>query len=298
MTSNQFRNSDGSTVSLHPRSVKDGTIGEAFQVFKYNLTQPGPGWNESQIQADPHQAIFEPSGKFMFVPDRGADFIYGYQVPSDHSGVRQVANITLPLGTGARHIGFKINDDSSTLMYVVSELDNTIRVFRLDGVDNTHTETASHDSAPQTLQITLLQVASTLGPGNDRTAPQNIDMASEFAISDDGRFVYVANRNTRSENSDTIAVFATADPVAGAGAEPPLTYLGQNATHGKIPRHFSLSNDAGNLYVAVANEVSNNVLIFKRDAQTGFLEEGILGNLTLGVFDVDLVTGPMAVVWA
>lgn len=278
-------NIDGSTVSLHPRARDSGVVGASSHVFKFNLTQPGPGSNDSQIQSNPHQAAFGPSGpwgQLMVVPDRGADRVYVYRVRSSGDGTADVQlaeNITLPLGTGPRHV---ISQESSGLMYLVSELDNTVRVFSLD----------TSDMANDALNITLLQTASTLGPGSSRTLPINEHLASELVLSDDGRFLYVSNRDTTTYDSDSLAIFS----VSSALSPQPLEWLGTNETHGKIPRHFSLSTDTQNEWVAVANQVSNTIFVFKRNSENGFLE-GVVGNLTLGEFDIELQNGPMAVVW-
>ncbi|KAI4594729.1 hypothetical protein KJ359_007532 [Pestalotiopsis sp. 9143b] len=287
-------NIDGSTVSLHPRSPT-GIIGASSHVFKFNLTQPGPGTNDSQIQSNPHQAAFGPSGpwgQLMVVPDRGADRLYVYRVQSSAGpapDVQLAENITLPLGTGPRHVVFQvIDEDLTTLMYLVSEIDNTIRVFSISGLQD------AGGVSSGTLNITLLQTASTLGPGSNRTAPNNERLASELALSNDGKFLYVSNRDTTTYDSDTLAIFSIASPLVAA---EPLKYLGTSLTLGKIPRHFSLSPEAQNTWVAVANQVSNSVFVFKRDPTNGFLD-GVVGNLTLGDFDQTLQNGPMAVVWA
>ena len=281
--------SDGSTVSIHSRT-SDGRIAEASQIFQYRIRTPGPGTNDSQIQANPHQAAFDPSGEFLFVPDRGADALYVYRVVSSHE-VAQIQRLTFPPGTGPRHVTFSVVNKSRTLIYLVSELDNTIRVFTMDRFSGS-SSAPEGTSSDKTLRIKQIQVASTLGPGNGRTAPDNQNLASEVAVSNDRRFVYVANRNTVSLSSDTISIYA----LKLRASHKPLTYLGQNATYGKIPRHFSLSNDANNRFVSVANEVSNNLIIFTRDIENGFLED-IAGNLTLGKFDRELQEGPMAVIW-
>lgn len=287
-------NIDGSTVSFHPRSPT-GIIGASSHVFKYNLTQPGPGTNDSQIQSNPHQAAFGPSGpwgQLMVVPDRGADRLYVYRVQSSAGAVPDVQlakNITLPLGTGPRHVIFQvIDDDLTTLMYLVSEIDNTIRVFSISGLMEPSNVLSG------ALNITMLQTASTLGPGSNRTAPNNERLASEVALSNDGKFLYVSNRDTTTYDSDTLAIFSVVSPLVAA---EPLKYLGTSLTLGKIPRHFSLSRDEQSTWVAVANQVSNTVLVFKRNPENGFLD-GVVGNLTLGDFDLTLQNGPMAVVWA
>ncbi|ODQ70634.1 hypothetical protein LIPSTDRAFT_5409 [Lipomyces starkeyi NRRL Y-11557] len=232
-------------------SGENGIIGEASYLFKYNLSHPGPGTNGSQIQSNPHEAIFDPSGQYMFVNDRGADLIYVYHVDGPYN-VTQISTVVLPPGTGPRHTTFRVFNSTRTFMYLVSELDNTVRVFSLDGVSNNlEREPTAH---PPSLNIMLRQTASTLAPGSSRTSPNDTFLASEVALSNDGKFAYVSNRATKTLASDTLAIYSVHPNIGNDSAH--LVYLGQNNTFGKIPRHFSLSPDAETRYVAVANEVS------------------------------------------
>ncbi|KAK9327564.1 Lactonase, 7-bladed beta-propeller-domain-containing protein [Lipomyces starkeyi] len=256
-------------------SGENGIIGEASYLFKYNLSHPGPGTNGSQIQSNPHEAIFDPSGQYMFVNDRGADLIYVYHVDGPYN-VTQISTVVLPPGTGPRHTTFRVFNSTRTFMYLVSELDNTVRVFSLDGVSNNlEREPTAH---PQSLNIMLRQTASTLAPGSSRTSPNDTFLASEVALSNDGKFAYVSNRATKTLASDTLAIYSVHPNIGNDSAH--LVYLGQNNTFGKIPRHFSLSPDDETRYVAVANEVSQN-----------------LGNISFGTFDVTQNLGPAAVIW-
>ncbi|KAL7782742.1 Lactonase, 7-bladed beta-propeller domain-containing protein [Trichoderma afarasin] len=275
-------NIDGSTVSIYPLS-SHGIIGDATFVVKYNLTHPGPGTNESQIQSNPHAAAFDPTGEYMIVPDRGADHVYVYHVDGPER-VTQINNITLEPGTGPRHVTFRKFNRTRTFMYLVSELDNTVRVFALDGVNND-----SRGPPHSSLSITLVQIISTLGPGSNRSEPNNINLAAEVALSNDGMFAYVSNRNTVSYSTDTLAIYSVHPDELEH-----LVYIGSTPTYGKIPRHFSLSPE--NRFIAVANEVSNNLIILERN-QTSGLVNSMVGNVTLGDFDVTQNNGPMAVVW-
>lgn len=170
-------------------------------------------------------------------------------------------------------------------MYLVSELDNTVRVFALDGVNNDSRGHRPHSF----LSIALVQIVSTLGPGSNRSEPNNINLAAEVALSNDGMFAYVSNRNTVSYSTDTLAIYSVhSDELEH------LVYIGSTPTYGKIPRHFSLSPE--NRFIAVANEVSNNLIILERN-QTSGLVNSMVGNVTLGEFDVTQNNGPMAVVW-
>jgi 6-phosphogluconolactonase len=270
-------------VSIYPLP-SPGIIGDPTFVFNYNLTHPGPGTNDSQIQSNPHAAAFDPTGEYMIVPDRGADRLYVYHVDGPER-VTQINNVTLEPGTGPRHVTFRQFNHTRTFMYLVSELDNTIRVFTLDGINNDGRDIRSYSS----LHIDLIQRVSTLGPNSNRSEPNNVNLAAEMALTNDGKFLYVSNRNTVSYNSDTLAIYSV-----HPGESEHLVYIGNIPTYGKIPRHFSLSPD--NRFIAVTNQVSNNVIVLERD-QTSGLVKSTVGNLTLGKFDLTQTLGPMAVVW-
>ncbi|KAF5695395.1 hypothetical protein FDENT_478 [Fusarium denticulatum] len=235
-------NIDGSTVSIFPLT-SPGNFGHVANVFHYNLTHPGPGTGDSQEIANPHAAIFSPCGNIMAVPDRGADRVYIYQV-RDAKHVEKIRTITLLPGTGPRHIVFSQVSKEKTIMFLVSELDNTVNVFSLENGTR----------------------ASTLDDSSKRTKPNNVDLASELSLSHDKRFLY---------------------------SKKPLQFLGLNSTYGKIPRHFSLSPDSRNQFLAVANQVTNDLFILKRDFKTGFLD-GIVGNYSFGKLDLTTKVGPMA----
>ncbi|CAJ2512103.1 Uu.00g077280.m01.CDS01 [Anthostomella pinea] len=274
-------NIDGSTVSVHP-ILPFGSIGAA----SYN---------------NPHAASFDPSGRYMLAPDRGADLVYVYSVDGPEC-VEPLMNITVLPDTGPRHVTFRVFNNTRTFAYLVGELDNTVSVYTLDGVENSH---KSNRVGTAPLSVTFIQRASTLQPGAVSSDPDNINVAAEVVLSTDGRFACVSNRNTVSYDSDTLAVYAvnlaadsspmSTDP--SSSKEEHLTFLGLQATYSKIPRHFSLSPDENNRYVAVGNEVSNGLVIMERDAQTGFMG-AVVANLTLGDFDLKQEEGPMAVIWA
>lgn len=179
-------------------------------------------------------------------------------------------------------------------MYLVSELDNSIRVFTLDGVRN-NDQLEPCAGGPTNLTVHLTQRISTLGADLGRTPPNNTNLASEITLSKDGRFAYAANRNTVNFNSDAVAIYSV-QPLLDDDRNH-LTYLGYNLTYGKTPRHFSLSNDPQSRFGAFANEVTNNLVILERDERTGFFTS-INGNLSVGKLDVTTNSGPTAVIWS
>lgn len=281
-------NIDEPRVSVYPR-LPDGTINPATYIFHYNLTTPGPGTNESQIQANPYEAKFDLTGQCFFVPDRGSDRIYACLVNGPDNVVRTY-NISLPSGTSPRHLEFVQYNTTRTYMLVIGELDNTIRVSTLDyalatnpredgGLFNFLNLTLLQlgAGAEQDLTITHTQSLSILSADLPPSPPNNDDLAAEIYVTNDGRFAYASNRNTLSLDSDTIAIFA----IDESPQAHELRYIGFNETLGKIPRHFALSNDEENRWVAVANQLTQDVVVVERDVEKGWLRE-VKGRLVLG----------------
>ena len=85
----------------------------------------------------------------------------------------------------------------------------------------------------------------------------DIYSSADIHISPDGRFLYASNR---VEN--TISMFK----IAKNGI---LTLLGHESTYGETPRNFNL-DPTGN-FLIVANQSSNNIVVFRRNTKTGFL---------------------------
>ncbi|QIL50976.1 lactonase family protein [Weissella coleopterorum] len=81
--------------------------------------------------------------------------------------------------------------------------------------------------------------------------------AAAIRVSQDGNFVYVSNRGHNS-----VAVF----DVAGEMAK----LIQIISTEGDFPRDMALNADDG--YLIVANQKTDNVSVFKRDARTGKLK--------------------------
>ena len=83
--------------------------------------------------------------------------------------------------------------------------------------------------------------------------------SADIHLSQDGKFLYASNRG--KENN--IAIYKV-DQIKGT-----LTSIGYEPTKGEGPRNFSI-DPTGN-FLLVANQLTNNVEIFKRDGNTGLL---------------------------
>ncbi len=208
----------------------DGAIGP------HRVEQPFP---------KPHQVQFDPSGRFIVVPDKGCDRVVVYTI--DRAGkLRAVPTATAAAreGSGPRHVAFH---PDNRLAYVINELDSTVCCYRF---------------APDTGALRPFQIVSALPDsftGNSR--------GSEIAVSRDGRFVYASNRG-----HDSIAQFAI-DAASGR-----LSAVGWVPSLGKTPRFFALLPDGGALFVA--NEEGHNIVRYDVDRKSGRLSGAVVVAVT------------------
>src|SRR5690606_2652805 len=108
--------------------------------------------------------------------------------------------------------------------------------------------------------LLTLEPATTTGPpaysgGQPTSTSADVTLPSAIVLSADGRHLYVANRGVNS-----IATFAIGD-----SGEPRL--VEEVGTGGDWPRDLALVGE----FLLVANQRSNSVTVFGRDAATGRL---------------------------
>jgi 6-phosphogluconolactonase len=223
-----------SGLAVLPRH-EDGSLGKLVDLVVLE-GQIGPHRVEQPF-AKPHQVEFDPSGRFIAVPDKGLDCVFTFRLDEVTGKLIAVDAPPAPAreGAGPRHIVFHPGED---VAYVVNELDSTVTAYEFD---------------PEHGNLTPLQVLSSLPDtfvGHSR--------AAEIAVSKDGRFLYASNRG-----HDSIAIF-TVDPASGR-----LTNIGWENSHGRTPRFFTL--DPSGAWMFIANEDSDNIMTLKVNQQTGML---------------------------
>lgn len=277
-------NINGSTVSLFPLS-EDGATGKPTVTVYYD--QEGPAINDGKGFANPHEARFDSTGKFLFVPLRTADKLKVYSVDGPDS-LTEIQSVELPPQTGPRHTAIHKVDNATSYLYLLSEKDNTIRVFHLSysGVPPSDTTTQA-----QRLGVRLQQ---TIPLTETQAKPGQRFLGAEVAVSADGRFLYASNRSypVAEFDSDTLSIYR----IDVSSEERHLTRVGSSKVLGHSPRMFALSNDEANRFVAVANAYEQEIVVFERDAESGFLT-AVRGRVKLGENDVSLRKGPVCVVW-
>ncbi|CAD6891106.1 unnamed protein product [Tilletia caries] len=256
------------SVTIHALHPEDGGFvnTEPAQTFQFNGS--GPVLSR-QDHSYAHQAILDPSGRFVYVCDLGADQIHILAVPQPGNKTDNDAScaqfklltpsINLPPASGPRHLTFHTSPSrSTTTAYLVSELSNTITTF----TQNPQTGTLQQIGEP----ILVLPPGTTF-PGYAEDAPN----VGEVAVSADGHFVLVSTRNAPNGGTeDHIAVFSRCERTGA------LSWVDWYPTGGKTVRHFSMSGDAGSRFVLAANQGSDSVMVFSRDPITGDLTKETL----------------------
>lgn len=227
-------NYSGGNLALFP--VKEGRLQPAIQVIQHS----GNGANKMrQEKAHVHATVFSPDNKYVLVPDLGIDKVMIYPFnkkaaqPLDKESAK-AANINP--GSGPRHISFHPN---KKFVYLVEELSGMVTGFEFsNGMMN----------RIQTINAHPADYTETKG-------------SADIHISPDGKFLYASNRAA----SNTIGIFSI-DETSGH-----LSSVGFQSTLGNTPRNFAI-DPTGN-FLLVANQQSNNIIVFKRDKTTGLLSE-------------------------
>jgi 6-phosphogluconolactonase len=199
---------------------EDGSLGPRSDLVDLP-GEPGPD-RKQQASSHPHNAVFDPGGRFIAVPDKGLDrvFVFRLDAPSGKLTPNDRPFTATRAGAGPRHIAFH---SQMPLAYVINELGSSVTTYRFD---------------PQRGSLQPIQILPSIPAsytGNNTGA--------EIAVAPSGRVVYASNRG-----HDSIAIFAV-DRRDGT-----LAPVGWAPTHAKSPRFFGLDPAAKILYAANADE--------------------------------------------
>lgn len=190
-----------------------------------------------------HCCALTPDNKLALVANIALDRIYLYDIVDGKlESHKECEYLTLEEGTGPRHLKFhSINH----YLYIITEYSNEIYVYSY---------VESNQEYSRLFQI--VQKVSTL-PADYH----GVSTGSSIDISEDGRFLYGANRG-----SNTIAVYSI-------HSDGTLHKIQDKSCGGDCPRHISLLKDGKSL--GIANQNSNEVVIIAVNIVTGRLEEEI-----------------------
>jgi 6-phosphogluconolactonase (cycloisomerase 2 family) len=213
----------------------DGRLADQIQL-KVLPGEPGPNPKE-QASSHPHHIVFDPSGRFVLVPDKGFDrvFVFRFDASSGKLSPAEPASAKASAGSGPRHAAFH---PMLPVAWVVNELASSVTTYDWDA---------------QRGSLKPLETLATLPP--DFTGENT---AAEIAVSGDGRFVYCSNRG-----HDSVAIYS-ADAKTGL-----LSSVAWASTQGQGPRFIAF--DPSYRYLYAANERSDTIVALGVDSEAGYL---------------------------
>jgi 6-phosphogluconolactonase len=241
-------------IALYPIRA-DGSLGEAVQ----SIQQQGSGpIADRQRGAHAHEVVQSPDGRFLLVPDLGADriFIYRFDAAAGKLSPNEPAAVSFPGGYGPRHLVFS---SDGHLVYAISELNPAITTLRWNARRGSLARLAAISTLPR-------------GFTGQRSA-------AEIALSPNGRFLYASNRG----DSNTIAIFR----IGPTGLPVPA---GRVPSGGVTPRYFGV--DPSGQFLITANQGSGDLFVFRIDPASGALKrEGAAVKLP-GPVDIVFASAP------
>lgn len=215
----------------------NGAIDSVQQILQHH----GKSLDSNQQKAPHvHQTVFSSNNKYLYVPDLGIDqvMIYRFDAAKGNAAPAWQPFALSKRGSGPRHIAFHPNNKFA---YLIEEITGSINVFSYN----------SGDGALKTIQ----QIATTDKDFNGLAG------SSEIQISADGKFLYAGNRI----DANNIAIFSI-DANNGT-----LHFIKTQSALGMAPRYFCI--DPSGKFLLVANQQSDEIVIFSRDEKTGLLKD-------------------------
>ncbi|EGD83857.1 hypothetical protein H112_07538 [Trichophyton rubrum D6] len=228
------------SASASAYSSKDN--GEFTHLGDFMFKMQGKGKvPDRQDAPHPHQALFDPTGKFVLMPDLGSDLIRILKVDAGQKLSVAPPNKVKP-GTGPRHGVLYPAADKPRFYYVVGELSNTVTAM-------------SVEYTVETIKLTEIQTLSTLPDGQTGAA-------GELILSPSGKHLYASNRLDKVFPGSSSVASYTIDQMTGK-----LKLL--EIFNGGVEniRHMSI-HPSGKWFVTEGQN-SNDIKVFALDPQTG-----------------------------
>ncbi|KAK4651535.1 hypothetical protein QC762_602830 [Podospora pseudocomata] len=220
-----------------------------------------PRADNETITSRPHQAVVDPTGGFVVIPDLSVDLLHIFSIDQTALTLTELPAHPFGNGTGPRHAAFLKSGDK-TFLYVIAEKKVSILGFEVSYGTNS---------------LTLSEKFNIRTDGSEN-APAEGSSGAEITISPDNKFLTVSTRNETTLEytsvadgtkipSDALNTFSI-DPATGE-----LTHVQSAPAGGSFPRHFSFNKDGSLVAVACGGE--NRVNVFERDVGTGMIGKAV-----------------------
>jgi len=216
---------------------QDGKIGPVASLFTHVGSSVNP---QRQKEPHAHSVFVGPDNKFAYAPDLGMDQVKFYSFDATSAVMKDEGGFAVPAGSGCRHMKF---GKEGQFAYVLNEFNLTVTTFARSN---------------KTGRLTQLKTVSVLPKGGDASEMS----CSEIRVSQDGKFLYTANRDLTEKKRDSVSVLKV-------GAEGALDHVQTAPAEVWIPRNINLSPSGD--WLLVAGQNSHEVTSHKVDQKTGKL---------------------------
>ena len=214
--------------------IAGGRIGVVASLMQHK----GSSVNKKRQEGPHAHSIYAgPDNKFAYAPDLGIDQVKFYAFDAKGKLTDKGGFKSIP-GSGPRHM--KFGKDGSHA-YVLNELTLTVTGFSRD-----------RKSGVLTMKNTVSVFPS--GAETEKIS------CSEIRVSQDGKFIYTANRDLTEEGRDSLTVLSVAQ-------DGSLKHLETTPAAVWIPRNINLSPSGD--WLLVAGQKSNEVTSHRIDKKTG-----------------------------
>lgn len=201
-----------------------------------SIQHEGKSVHQNQEKPHVHSVVMSPDNKYLISADLGTDKIYIYRFnPGDAQPLTPADQpfISTAPASGPRHTTFHPN---GKFLYAVNELNGTVNAY------------AYNDGHLKELQsITMLP-----------SGYKGVIEGADIHISPDAKFLYASNR----EDLNEMLTYSIKK-------DGTLKYVARTSVLGKAPRNFAI-DPTGN-YLLVANQNTDEIVVFKRNKKTGAL---------------------------
>ena len=194
-----------------------------------------------QTSAHAHCACFDIVSNKLLVCDLGLDQVKVYSLQKNNDSFNAIEQqiITLPAGSGPRHICF---DDNYAYGFIINELTGSVIIIKHSANKNEYEIKGTFDTS---VPLSESSINTDLG-------------GAAIRVSACGKFIYTS---MRSDN--TIRLFEF-DPI-----QESLNYIASCPTGGRTPRDFSI--DPTGKWLLVAHQDSDTISIFNVNSYNGTL---------------------------
>ena len=194
-----------------------------------------------QTSAHAHCACFDIVSNKLLVCDLGLDQVKVYSLQKNNDSFNAIEQqiITLPAGSGPRHICF---DDNYAYGFIINELTGSVIIIKHSANKNEYEIKGTFDTS---------------GPLSESSINTDLGGAA-IRVSACGKFIYTS---MRSDNTIRLFVF---DPITES-----LSFIASYPTEGLTPRDFTI--DATGKWLLVAHQDSDTISIFNVNSYNGTL---------------------------